>query len=204
VGVAAAQVHGAVRRLGPLAGPAVIGGAAMLATDLTAAALGVSDPRTRDVAASLPAGPETRAAALAGRAAVLGAATGMRSTVALTALILRRSDGLPAVLHRQGARSAAAIADAGELIIDKLPQTPSRLDPPGLTSRVVSASLAAAALARSAHRRPIPAMAIASACALAAAKVCHDARAALARHVPDPVVAVAEDALAIGLAALGS
>ena len=47
-------------------------------------------------------------------------------------------------------------------------------------------------------------MAIASASALAAAKVCHDARAALARHLPDPAVAVVEDALAIGLAALGS
>lgn len=46
--------------------------------------------------------------------------------------------------------------------------------------------------------------AIALAAALAAAKVGHDARAALARRLPDPVVAVAEDAVAIGLAALGS
>jgi hypothetical protein len=43
----------------------------------------------------------------------------------------------------------------------------------------------------------------ASVAALAAAKVCHDVRAALARRVPDPVVAVAEGALAIGLAAVG-
>jgi uncharacterized membrane protein len=165
---------------------------------------GGGDPGDEAAAASLPAKPETSAFALAGRAAALGAATGMRSTVALAALILRRSDGLPAVLHGQAARSAAAIADAGELVMDKLPNTPSRLDPPGLTGRVVSATLTAAVLARSGHRRPIPAMLIASACALAAAKVCHDARAALARRVPDPVVAVAEDALAIGLAALGS
>ena len=128
----------------------------------------------------------------------------MRSTVALAALILRRSEGLPAVLRHPAARPAAAVADAGELVADKLPTTPSRLEPPGLAGRVVSASLAAAVLARSGHRRPIPAMAVASAAALAAAKVCHDARAALARHLPDPVVAVAEDALAIGLAALGS
>jgi uncharacterized membrane protein len=269
VGLAAGQARGALRRLGPLAGPAVIGGAAMLATDLTTAALGVSDPRTWDAAAwlsdvvphlafgavtyaalaeppggsvplanspaaapaaggedpaagrrqrgrgdpgdeaaaaSLTARPETPAFALAGRVAALGAATGMRSTVALAALILRRSDGLPAVFHRHTARSAAAIAGAGagELVMDKLPMTPSRLDPPGLIGRVVSASLAAAVLARSGHRRPVPAMAVASACAVATAKVCHDARVALARHVPDPVVAVAEDALAIGLAALGS
>jgi uncharacterized membrane protein len=165
---------------------------------------GRGDPGDEAAAASLSAGPETPPLALLGRAAALGAATGMRSTVALAALILRRSDGLPAMLHRQAARSAAAIADAGELVMDKLPMTPSRLDPPGLTGRVLSASLAAAVLARSGHRRPIPAMVIASACAVAAAKVCHDARAALARHVPDPVVAVAEDALAIGLAALAS
>jgi hypothetical protein len=82
--------------------------------------------------------------------------------------------------------------------------TPSRLDPPGLAGRVISAGLAAAVLARSAHRAPIPAVLTASAAALAAARICHDDRAALARRVPDPVVAVAEDALAIGLATLGS
>jgi hypothetical protein len=38
-----------VRRLGPLAGPVAIGGAAMLATDLSMARLGVSDPRTWDL-----------------------------------------------------------------------------------------------------------------------------------------------------------
>jgi uncharacterized membrane protein len=267
VGVAAGQWQGAVRRLGPLAGPAAIGGAAMLATDLTVAALGVSDPRTWDaaswvsdalphlafgavayaalagrpsgsaasaktppaatrevgedsaagrqqrgagdpgegaVAASPPAQPETPGPALLGRAAALGAATGMRSTVALAALILRRNDGLPTSLRHPAARPAAVIADGGELVIDKLPMAPSRLEPPGLAGRVVSASVAAAVLARSGHRRPIPAMAIASAAALASAKICHDARAALARHLPDPAIAVAEDALAIGLAALGS
>jgi hypothetical protein len=48
VGALAGQFRRAVRRLGPLAGPAIIGGAAMLATDLTTARLGVSDPRTWD------------------------------------------------------------------------------------------------------------------------------------------------------------
>ncbi|HEY4463395.1 MAG TPA: hypothetical protein VGN41_12090 [Streptosporangiaceae bacterium] len=38
-----------VRRLGPLAGPVAIGGAAMLATDLSMARLGISDPRTWDL-----------------------------------------------------------------------------------------------------------------------------------------------------------
>ena len=263
VGALAGQLRGAVRSLGPLAGPAVISGAAMLVTDVTTALLGVSDPRTWDAASWLSdivphlafgavvyaALPQSRAAAppsvpsAAGseesraggaarepagpgkvapaepappteptapvssvleHAAVLGAATGMRSTVALAALIMRSSDGLPAVLRHPAARRIAATADGAELLVDKLPGTPSRLDPPGLTGRLISASLAAAVLARSEHRGSIPSMLTASAAALAAAKICHDARAALARRVPDPVVAVAEDALAIGLAAIGS
>lgn len=145
----------------------------------------------------------TGAAALEG-AAVLGAATGLRGTVALAALIIRRSDGLPAILRHPAARRIAAIADGAELVIDKLPMTPSRLDPPGLAGRLISATLAAMVVARSEHQDPIPAVLIASAAALASAKICHDARAALARRVPDTAVAVAEDALAIGLAALGS
>lgn len=263
VGALAGQLRPVVRRLGPLAGPVVIGGAAMLVTDVTTAMLGVSDPRTWDAASWLSdivphlafgavvyaALPQSRAAAppkassAAGseesqaggaacgsagpgkvvpaepaprarpaapafsvleHAALLGAATGMRSTVALAALIFRRSDGLPAVLRHPAARRIAAAADGAELVVDKLPETPSRLDPPGLTGRLISASLAAAVLARSEHRSPIPSMLTASVAALAAAKICHDARAALARRLPDPVVAVAEDALAIGLAAIGS
>jgi hypothetical protein len=57
---------------------------------------------------------------------------------------------------------------------------------------------------RAEQRGPIPAVLTASVAALAAAKICHDARAALARRLPDPVVAVAEDALAIRFAAIGS
>jgi uncharacterized membrane protein len=144
------------------------------------------------------------APAALGRAAVLGTATGLRGTVALAALIIRRSDGLPAVLRHPAARWIAALADGAELVIDKLPMTPSRLDPPGLAGRLISASLAAVVLARSEHRDPIPAVLIASAAALASAKICHDVRAALARRVPDHAVAAAEDALAIGLAVLGS
>ncbi len=165
---------------------------------------GDDDSGGASAAASPPARPATPAPAMLGRAAALGAATGLRSTVALAALIIRRSDGLPAVLRHPAARRAAALADAGELVIDKLPMTPSRMNSSGLTGRVISASLAAAVLARSGHRRPVPAMAIASAAALAAAKIGHDARCALACHLPDPAAAVAEDALAIALAALGS
>jgi hypothetical protein len=165
---------------------------------------GPGEPGELAPAAAPPARPATPASGALERAAVLGAATGLRGTVALAALIVRRGNGLPAVLRHPAARRIAAIADGAELVIDKLPMTPSRLDPLGLAGRLISASLAAAVLARSEHRGPIPAVLTASATALAAAKIGHDARAAFARRLPDPVVAVAEDALAIGLAALGS
>jgi hypothetical protein len=116
VGALADQLQGAVRRLGPLVGPAVVGGAAMLVADLTMAAsadgsegsrAGDAEREPGELASAEPAPPATPAtpafevlqrAAVLG-AAVLGAATGMRSTVALAALVLRRSHGLPAVLR---------------------------------------------------------------------------------------------------------
>lgn len=88
------------------------------------------------------------AAAMLGRAGALGAATGLRSTVALAALVVRRNDGLPAALGHPAAQVAAAVACAGELVADKLPATPSRLSPRGLATRLIAASLAAAVLAR--------------------------------------------------------
>jgi hypothetical protein len=52
-------------------------------------------------------------------------------------------DGLPAALRHPAARRIAAVADGAELVADKLPMTPSRLDPPGLAGRLISAGLAA-------------------------------------------------------------
>jgi uncharacterized membrane protein len=133
-----------------------------------------------------------------------GAATGLRSTVALAALVSRRSPGLPPLLEAPLARPAAGAAVASELVIDKLPNTPSRLSPPGLAGRLVFAAAAGALLARGAGRPVLPSVLIASATALVAARVGHDARVALAERFPPAAVAVAEDLLAIGLASLAS
>ena len=48
VGAAAGQLHFLVRQLGPVLGPALLGGAAMAATDLSMARLGISDPASWD------------------------------------------------------------------------------------------------------------------------------------------------------------
>jgi hypothetical protein len=50
IGALAGVLRPAVRGLGPVLGPALLGGSAMLVTDLTMARLGVTDPRSWDAA----------------------------------------------------------------------------------------------------------------------------------------------------------
>jgi uncharacterized membrane protein len=136
------------------------------------------------------------------RAAILaGAATGMRSTVAVAALISRRASGLPTWLAGRPAAVVAPLAVTGELVMDKLPATSSRLEPPGLGGRVTLAALAGAIIARGTDQPELLNALVASAAALASARVCHDLRAALSRRLPSCAVAAAEDGLALALAA---
>jgi uncharacterized membrane protein len=74
------------------------------------------------------------------RAGLLGAATGARSATPLAALASRGS--------RRWVRVAATVAAGGELIVDKLPGTPSRTKPGPLTARIVTGALAAGLDAR--------------------------------------------------------
>jgi uncharacterized membrane protein len=91
-------------------------------------------------------------------------------------------------------------AAAGELVVDKLPTTPSRLEPVGIASRLAMGAAAAGLFARTRRAPWLPAAATGAASAIVAAKIGHDVRARLAQHAPDPAVAVVEDALALGLA----
>jgi uncharacterized membrane protein len=129
-------------------------------------------------------------------AALAGAATGLRSTVAMAALINAGVPGLPRQLTGYVAKVAASLGVAGELVADKLPSTPSRLLPVGLGGRLALA--AGAVLARSAKDPLLPTVAVAAAAALLSARIGHDVRAAASKRVPP---AAAEDAVALGLAA---
>jgi uncharacterized membrane protein len=72
---------------------------------------------------------------LLSRAALLGLATGGRSTSGLAALALTNRSGA-GVLGNRWIRRLAGTATAGELVGDKLPQIPSRLQPEGLLPRL--------------------------------------------------------------------
>jgi uncharacterized membrane protein len=135
-----------------------------------------------------------------GGAILAGAATGLRSTVGVAALINRRSSGLPTWLARQPAVAVARLAVTGELVADKLPSTISRMQPAGLAGRAALAALAGAVIARSADQPLLPAAVVASAAALASARIGHDVRAAVSDRLLPCGVAAAEDGLALALA----
>jgi uncharacterized membrane protein len=117
----------------------------------------------------------------------LGAAAGARSLTPL-ALLAR---------HRGGWLAAAAAAAAlGELVGDKLPTTPSRLQQPQLSGRVAAGALAGGILARQHGRSLVLPAVVAGAAALAASY----AGAAWRAKAPGIPPAVAEDAAAATLA----
>jgi uncharacterized membrane protein/glutaredoxin len=132
----------------------------------------------------MPNAPAIRAAAL------LGAASGLRSATPFGVLALRGRLGDGRL------RTAALAAAAGELVADKLPVTPSRTSPPALGGRLVSGAAAGGLLGGAG------AAAIGAGCAGLAAFAGERTRAALGRRsgVTDPLVALVEDALAVGLA----
>jgi len=135
---------------------------------------------------------------------LLGAASGLRAQLGVATLVARSDPSLPRIFRQPWTRRLLVAAAAGELVVDKLPTTPSRLEPPGIASRLVMGALAAGLFAQT-RQAPWPAAAaIGASSAAIAAKIGHDVRARLAQHAPDAAVAVVEDELALGLAAAGA
>jgi uncharacterized membrane protein len=120
-------------------------------------------------------------------AVLLGLAVGLRAFSAPAALALR---------HRplNGARRVLLVAAVGELIADKLPATPSRLERRGLTGRVLSSTISGQLVAgpRGAARGVGAALASAL------------AGSALRKRRPGAFAAVCEDGVAIALAGSGA
>ncbi len=133
------------------------------------------------------------------RAALLGVASGMRSTVGLAAVVLTRDRPLPGILRRRLTGRAVAVSVVGELVADKLPTAHSRLEPPGLVARAVSAGLAAVLASDREGAGVAAEVAVAATAALVSAKVAHDVRARAAERWGATRAAVAEDAVALAI-----
>ncbi|MEO9220562.1 MAG: hypothetical protein ABI251_02070 [Mycobacteriaceae bacterium] len=221
VGVAASTTRALGFSLPAPLGALATGAAAMAASDVPMAALGISDPRAwglsawvSDVVPHLAYGvvthgvvhaqpteaeqarPTHRAsAALLARSAVLGVAAGGRSSLGLAG---------PALTGGSGAagKTAAVLMVGGELVIDKLPATPSRTQPPALGVRVLSGAGGATALARREHADPTWASVLGGAGAVLGTRSGAAWRAWAAQRMPDWQAALIEDAVAVALTAV--
>lgn len=209
---------------------AVTGAAAMAATDLPARALGVTDPAAwsdadwlSDVVPHLAYGITTaavlsawerserspggaqrsRVSPLPVRAFALGLATGGRSTSGIAALALRTpaGSGSMAALSSTPGTALATAAALAELVGDKLPWTPSRLEPPVLAARVGLGLFGGSTLARRDGRSPFVPGLLGAAGAVAGSYAGAAWRSASARRRPDWQSALVEDAV-VGLLAV--
>jgi uncharacterized membrane protein len=142
---------------------------------------------------------------------VLGAATGLRTFMAPTMLSRAASGGrLPGIentrfspLTSSWVANLLAVAALGELVLDKLPLAPSRTGGGALLGRLISGALAGAAFRAAAGGNVRAGAALAGVGVVAAAYAGERYRASGAEAgIPDPVLAVLEDATAVGLALL--
>ena len=137
---------------------------------------------------------------------LLGCVSGLRSLTAPAVVCWAAHFGW---LHLAGTKLAFmnhpatllifTVFAAVELVVDKLPTTPARTAPVGLTARLILGGLSGAALAAGSGISPYLGGAAGSMGALAGAFAGYHVRRTLVsrRHLPDLPVALTEDVIAI-------
>ena len=131
----------------------------------------------------------------------LGAATGARTSAALTPLAWTSSSADPAWLRSPVARALTALSAVGEAVGDQLPSTKSRLIPAQLVPRIVLAATGGALLARRFGEPAAVGAVVAAGAALGGAYGGAQWRSwAADRFGRDNYGAVAEDAVVVGAA----
>ena len=133
--------------------------------------------------------PRTRRGLTA--AIALGIVGGMRSALPPAVIAVRDKRPRSRLL-----RLGIVLGSAGELVADKLPSTPSRTAPPALAGRFASGGAVGRQCAGTFGGL------VGGASAVGSAFVSHNARQDLVKKtgLPDPVIAVAEDSIAIAIA----
>ena len=139
-----------------------------------------------------------------GGAAVLGAVSGMRSMAAPAIVSRLAHNGLLPLEgsqikflgHQRSAKTMALMA-AAEMVADKLPFFPNRTAVFPLIARVASGALSGTAFVKARKRSVALGALIGSLAAVGASYGAYKVRKAVGEkfHLPDPIVAVAEDAL---------
>lgn len=149
-------------------------------------------------------------------ATVLATVAGLRSQLPLAMLAASAdrgrfavdADGPLGLLRSRVTLVVTGLAAGGEIVADKLPMTPSRLEPQALVGRMLFGALAGACVARNAAQPVVPSLVLGAAGAGVGSAVGYTARMFLDRvtGLPDPLWGAVEDFVAIGLgiAAIGS
>ncbi|MCZ4077398.1 hypothetical protein O1W68_05530 [Rhodococcus sp. H36-A4] len=130
--------------------------------------------------------------------AAIGKASGFRSSVGISAGLLTLFGGTE---YRPLAVGASVFAIAGEIVMDKLPSTRSRLSPPALGGRIVAGGGAAFAIARRRDEDAIPAAIIGGLSAVAGSYAGHAYRGWASTRIPPLAAALAEDLVALTIGA---
>ena len=140
---------------------------------------------------------------------VLGIVTGLRSQLGVAVLAWSepasgRDTPALRLLRSTPGRGLTAVGAAVELVVDKLPSTPSRLEPRGMASRLLAGAGVGALAANSHDRRTVgiaSALGVAGAAAGTFAGAYYRTLLPARTHTPDLPWALGEDAAAAGLAA---
>jgi uncharacterized membrane protein len=140
---------------------------------------------------------------------MIGALAGLRTQLPLALLARAAHAGRFAVaaepplalLRSPWIQRLTGAAAIGELIGDKLPMTPSRLDPGPLAGRFLFGALAGAAVMANGRRSPLAGAVLGAAGAGLGAVCGYHLRRRLGQltSIPDPLLGLAEDWLAITL-----
>jgi uncharacterized membrane protein len=138
------------------------------------------------------------------KVAGLSGIAGMRSMsgpafLALNDKTLARTRVGRIISQSQKLKSTLQAMAVAELIFDKLPVAPKRTEALPLIARAASGALVGASLYATAMESPINGAIVGGCSALAAAKLSYEIRRFLTKnaHIPDTIVAIAEDALVI-------
>lgn len=140
------------------------------------------------------------------RAGALAAAVGERSMTPLAALSWAAATGrlpLRRFPYRLLASPFAArglwLCAIGEMVVDKLPFTPSRIAPGPLTGRVIIGGIVAGTLFESEGRSPVGGTLLGGVVSGAQCFAGYSVRMALNRRLPNPVSGLVGDVAALGL-----
>lgn len=138
----------------------------------------------------------------------LGLLAGMRTTAAPVAashiLSRKKSKNLDgSVLKFMQSPTTATVfkvISISEVVADKLPTTPNRIEAGGVVGRGLSGALAGAAICKAAGGRALTGALIGGATAVAATYASYFLRKNIVKrnHLPDPVIGGIEDAITIG------